>query len=74
MRTQAFFYGRKSSIDSNPLLKNGQKANSSFCAAKHSEIRQVAGTVPAGEYLKGIDDIVRKNGNTVTVLGREEWG
>jgi hypothetical protein len=68
--TGYYFYGRKPSMDANPLSDKGFETCLDFSASKPTNIRTISGTIPIGKDFKGVKDIVRKDGNTVTILGK----
>jgi hypothetical protein len=68
--TGYFFYGRKPSMDRNPLSDKGYTTCLDFSAAKPTEIKLIAGTIPIRKDFKGVKDIVRKDASTITILGR----
>jgi hypothetical protein len=68
--TGNFFYGRKPSMDPNPISEKGYETCLEFSAAKPTEIKSIEATVPIGKNWKGVKDIVRKDGSTLTILGR----
>jgi hypothetical protein len=57
-------------MDPNPISEKGYETCLEFSAAKPTEIKSIEATVPIGKNWKGVKDIVRKDGSTLTILGR----
>jgi len=68
--TGNFFYGRKESIEQNPISDHGYRTVLEFDEKEPTEVRFVSGVVPIEKSFKGVLDIVRKNDKEVSILGR----
>jgi hypothetical protein len=68
--TGYFFAGIKTSVEANPLQQKGFRTFLDFSAAKPTDIRLIMGVAPIGSDFRGVADIVRKDGSTITIRGR----
>jgi len=68
--TGYFFNGMKSSVEANPLSARGYPTCLEFSAASPRRISLIMGVVPIPSGFTGVRDIVRKDGATITIHGR----
>jgi hypothetical protein len=68
--TSWFFAGVKESVEPNSLQQKGYRTYLDFSAAKPTEIKLIMGMAAIPGSFTGVKDIVRKDGSTITVLGR----
>jgi len=66
--TAYYHYGIKPSIDNNEFQKRGFK--SYLDIDENCEIRIIMGVVPIDSDFKGVEDIVKKNQDTITIKGK----
>jgi hypothetical protein len=68
--TGNFFYGRRESIEKNPISAQGYPTVFDFDEKKPTEVKFVSGVVSIEKSFQGVRDIVRKNDKEITILGR----
>jgi hypothetical protein len=68
--TGNFFYGRTESVQGNPISKRGYKTCLEFSRDEETNVKLISGAIPIKPSFKGVIDIVRKNGEEITIIGR----
>ncbi len=68
--TGYFFYGRRESMEANPISDRGYPTSLQFDPRKETRVRLISGVVPIAKSFRGVADIVRKNAAEITILGR----
>ena len=68
--TGYFFYGIIPSIEKNPIQDRGFKTYAEFDAKRPTSVKLISGLVPVDKSFKGVKDIVAKNKQEITILGR----
>lgn len=68
--TGYFWMGIKPSIEPNDLMQKGYRTFVDFRREVRQEFRIIIGTIPIPKDFTGVIDILRKDGKTVTIVGR----
>jgi hypothetical protein len=68
--TGNFFYGRTESVQKNPISDKGYKTYLEFSEDKDTQAKLISGTIPIEKSFRGVKDIVQKNANEITILGK----
>ncbi|OHD26900.1 MAG: hypothetical protein A2V99_08005 [Spirochaetes bacterium RBG_16_67_19] len=68
--TGNFFYGRKESIEGNPISALGYPTVLNFDEKKPTEVKFISGVVPIEKSFQGVRDIVRKGDREISIIGR----
>ncbi len=68
--TGYFFYGRKESVESNPVSGAGHTTCRQFEADSPTQVKLLSGCVPIEKSFKGVKDIVSKNSKEITIIGK----
>ncbi len=66
--TAFFHYGIKPSVESNMLQKKGYKTYVHI--NPNLEVKIIMGVIPISTNFNGVKDIVKKNDNTITIIGK----
>jgi hypothetical protein len=68
--TGYFFYGIMPSIETNPMQEKGYKTYSEMKATDTFDVKLINGVIPVDRGFKGVEDIVKKDAATITIMGR----
>jgi len=68
--TGFYHYGIKKSVDDNILQKKGFKTYLDINSNESFEVKFIMGLVPIERDFKGVQDIVRKDSSTITIIGK----
>ncbi|MCP4384270.1 MAG: hypothetical protein GY798_23150 [Hyphomicrobiales bacterium] len=68
--TGNFFYGRAESLKSNAISEKGYKTYLEFSDQHPTSAKLISGTIPIESSFAGVKDIVQKNSNEITILGK----
>jgi hypothetical protein len=68
--TGYFFYGIIPSIEKNPMQEKGYRTYAEMTAADMFEVKLINGLIPVDKGFKGVENIVKKDSSTITIMGR----
>ncbi|MCP4399998.1 MAG: hypothetical protein GY801_22160 [bacterium] len=68
--TAFYHYGIKPSIETNFFQEKGYKSYLEFERETPTAVKLIMGLIPIEKGFKGVQDIVRKNASTITIIGR----
>ncbi len=70
--TGYFHYGIKESLEKNPILEKGFKTYVEISEKDPFGSNLIMGLIPVGKDFKGVKDIIKKDSENITIIGKDD--